>query len=103
MLDLVMFAIAGDSDGCGTKYPRWWGGPRPKWWWVADLFAAGAGVAGGTAVERFVGGDIHAPLTFVASLAGAFVVGKVAGAITTLAIADDRVTQPQAIPAKAPA
>jgi hypothetical protein len=87
-MGIFLLAIMGD---CGTPWPGWWRRflkwptpppPEPPWWWVEHLVAAGGGVLGGTLVERLVQGSLSDPIVLIASLGGAFAVGRFAGGLT---------------------
>jgi hypothetical protein len=82
----VLWAFGG---WCGTPYPGWWLGPHPHPdpdpWWLKVVGIVG-GVLGGWAVSRL--GPVATvpdtgPAMFIATMVGAFVVGRV---LTDIAI-----------------
>lgn len=76
----LLFAFMGD---CGTPWPGWWK-PKPEpqpWWWIVHVVAAGGGILGGNLVQGLVNGAASDPIVLLASMAGAFAVGRFAGGI----------------------
>jgi hypothetical protein len=86
----VLWAFGG---WCGTPYPGWLLGPHPHPdpdpWWI-KLVAIVGGVLGGLAVSRLAPlatvPDTAPAMTFVATMVGAFVVGRVFTDITIIII-----------------
>jgi len=79
-----MWAFAG---WCGTPYPGWFLGPRPKPdpepWWFVKIASIIGGIAGGWMTTRIIGGETASMLALT-SMVGAFVTGGFLGGVVGL-------------------
>jgi hypothetical protein len=102
-MQYLLWALAG---WCGTPYPWWrwikWPlpptppDPDPEPWWLSKLVALGAGVGGGLLTNQLLGGN-PAATNLLTTLAGAFVVGRVAGEIVSATLSNRRAAAPTAV------
>ena len=90
----MMYALWALAGWCGTPYPGWWRGPRPKPdpepWWLVKVVAIIGGVLGGWLVERMFPATDVGPALVAATTLGALVVGRFAGDIASMAFGGAR-------------
>jgi drug/metabolite transporter (DMT)-like permease len=79
----MLYALWAAAGWCGTPWPGWWRGPRPKPdpepWWIVVVAGIVGGVIGGYLTSRIIPGtDVGAVATLTTTV-GAFVFGRVLG------------------------
>lgn len=90
----MLYAFWALAGWCGTPYPGWWKGPRPKPdpepWWAIKLIAVLGGLLGGWAVERLFTTPELTPALVTATTLGALVGGRFLGDIASMALGGAR-------------
>lgn len=83
----MLYAMWAFAGWCGTPYPGWWKGPRPKPdpepWWLIKIVSVIGGIAGGWMTQQIVGGDA-ATIGVLTTIAGAILTGGFLGGLVGL-------------------
>ena len=79
----MLFALWAAAGWCGTPWPGWWRGPRPKPdpepWWIVAIAGIAGGIIGGYLTSRIIPGTDTGAVGVIATTLGAFVFGRVLG------------------------
>ena len=84
----MLYAMWAFAGWCGTPYPGWWRGPRPKPdpepWWLVKIVSIIGGLAGGWMTQQIVGHTDASGIMALSTMFGAWVGGGFLGGLVGL-------------------